>query len=397
MAWFRTITLTGTEVSEFFCTVVSRSSSDINTHDQPAYRSGQSARFPPGMAQDGERKEWYLALGEPNSVGTRRGPEEPRRMIPKDQRRGVKRKGTSTTETTCRKLNREKNIHVKKRKKKNLKPRISYHVRSIKEAGSRRFPILIHKRSGKPKISHPVRFIKEKQEAENSSSCKHSNARFSKLKCVRIVTLSLSAKECRRRADRGPLFIYLCLYFALPLFVWKCRKVQDENVQATCGSFARWQMTKYPSPPSRKEKKKAAWSPLVPSQKGKRHHIVFENHGRANSPFLDPKHKQVRRTGIQKIKIPHSGLVYFGKVPSSVGELAVSRRFVLGKGEEQQTGARSCLCLETYVVFMCAAGRLKRTCVVASTEKSPSVFREFFEAISHRFVPNKTWNSVLKT
>ncbi|KAL1487464.1 hypothetical protein ABEB36_015863, partial [Hypothenemus hampei] len=169
-------------------------------------------------------------------------------------------------------------------------------------------------------------------------------------------------------------------------------KVQDENVQATCGSFARWQMTKYPSPPSRKEKK-AAWSPLVPSQKGKRHHIVFENHGRANSLLSRPEAQTSASHRHTKIKIPHSGLVYFGKVPSSVGELAVSRRFVLGKGEEQQTGARSCLCLETYVVFMCAAGRLKRTCVVASTEKSPSVFREFFEAISHRFVPNKTWNN----
>ncbi|KAL1489002.1 hypothetical protein ABEB36_014781 [Hypothenemus hampei] len=33
------------------------------------------------------RKEWFLALGEPNSIGTRKGPEEPRRMIPKDQRK----------------------------------------------------------------------------------------------------------------------------------------------------------------------------------------------------------------------------------------------------------------------------------------------------------------------
>ncbi|KAL1487647.1 hypothetical protein ABEB36_015691 [Hypothenemus hampei] len=70
----------------------------------------------------------------------------------------------------------------------------------------------------------------------------------------------------------------------------------------------------------------------------------------------------------KKLRIPHSGLVYFGKIPSSVGKTAV---------------------------YMCAAGRLRRTCVVASTEKSPSVFREFFEAISHRFAPDKTWNSVL--
>ncbi|KAL1487491.1 hypothetical protein ABEB36_015838 [Hypothenemus hampei] len=37
------------------------------------------------MGRDGKKKEWHLALGEPNSVGTRKGPGGPRRTIPKDQ------------------------------------------------------------------------------------------------------------------------------------------------------------------------------------------------------------------------------------------------------------------------------------------------------------------------
>ncbi|KAL1487773.1 hypothetical protein ABEB36_015528 [Hypothenemus hampei] len=49
---------------------------------------------------------------------------------------------------------------------------------------------------------------------------------------------------------------------------------------------------------SRKEKKKGS----IKEAGSRRFPILFENHGRANSPFLDPKHKQVRRTGIQKLK-----------------------------------------------------------------------------------------------